>query len=74
MLVNMQRNRMSHLLLVGAQNSAPCCKVIWSFLKKKKLDTPNVQLAVVLLSVVPEKWKHMSSQTLVHAYLGQFCL
>ena len=58
MLVNMQRNRMSHLLLVGAQNSAPRCKVIWSFLKKKP-DTPNVQLAVVLLNVVPEKWKHI---------------
>ena len=29
----MQRNRMSHLLLVGAQNSALRCKVIRSFLQ-----------------------------------------
>ena len=57
MLVNMQRNRMSHLLLVGAQNSALRCKVIRSFLKKKKNkpDTPNIQLTVVLLSVCPRE-------------------
>ena len=61
MLVNMQRNLMSHLLLVGAQNSAPCCKVIWSFLKTTttttttKTDTPNVQLTAVLLSICPRK-------------------